>query len=237
MEQQKMDLVALYGISKGWKLLPRTVLVEGTSDVTLFQVAANLFKQETSRSLLDDLAIVAAGEGDRGGTSGVVRELIGLRNMASTLLSPSGATVYRVIGLFDNDTAGQKAVNGARAVDMSILEYRDVFRLRPQMPRTGSLDPKTLQRNFETLNQACRALPWELEDLISPTLMEIFLEEHPTALLHVNEASGFVHRELTRDGKSKLVRFCKEHADMESLQGLIDVLHALRHYMNLPSCL
>jgi hypothetical protein len=155
--------------------------------------------------------------------------------MASTLLSPTGGAAYRVIGLFDNDTAGQKAVNGVRSVDMSIQEYRDVFRLRPIMPRVGSLDPKTLQRNFDSLNQPYRALPWELEDLISPTFMEIFLEEYPTALIRTNEASGVVHRELTRDGKSNLIKFCKEHGDVESFQGLIDVLHALRHYLNLPS--
>lgn len=235
MGREQIDIVELYGLSNGWKLLPRSVLVEGTSDVSLFRLAAGHFRNGTGKSLLDDLSIVAAGHGDRGGTNGVVRELIGLRNMASTYLSPAGYPVYRVIGLFDNDIAGQKAVNGARAIDASITEYRDVFRLRPVMPRSGSLDPKALQRSFEGNNEAYKGLPWELEDLVGESLIAMFLEEHPTALVREIKAAEIVHRELTRDAKSKLVRFCNDYADLDSLKKLVDVLHALRHYMNLPS--
>ena len=230
-----MDIVARYGVSRGWRLLPRSVLVEGTSDVALFELAARLFFNETGKSLLSDIAIVAAGEGDRGGTNGVVRELHVLRSLASTYLSSTGAPVYRVIGLFDNDTAGQKAVNGARVLDSSITEYRDVFRLRPVMPKAGSLDPASLQRSFESQNASYRGLTWELEDLLSESLISLFLEEHPTALDRDQCVGGATHRELTRDGKSKLVRFCKSYADLPSLQGLIDVIHALRHYLRLPT--
>lgn len=231
-----MDLVAQYGLSKGWKLLTKIILVEGTSDVAIFELASELYEKSTGRSLLSGLSIVAAGYGDRGGTSGVVRELIGLRNMASTLMSPTGAPLYRVIGLFDNDTAGQKAVNGARIVDTSISEYRDVFRLRPVMPK-GSLDPKALQRSFEQLDNNWRGLPWELEDLISQPLIELFSAEYPTAITSLKEVSGFIHREFTQDGKSKLVRFCKLYADLDSLSSVVEILHSLRHYMNLPQAI
>ena len=235
MAQDQMDIVARYGVSRGWRLLPRSVLVEGTSDVALFELAASHFLKKTGRSLLSDIAIVAAGEGDRGGTHGVVRELVVLRSLASTYLSSTGSPVYRVIGLFDNDTAGQKAVNGARMVDASIVEYRDVFRLRPVMPKAGSLDVATLQRGFDSQNAAYRGLSWELEDLLGEQLLKLFFEENPTALVRENCVEGAMHRELTRDGKSKLVRFCKEYADLPSLQGVIDVIHSLRHYLNLPS--
>lgn len=235
MADEQIDIVARYGASRGWQLLPRSVLVEGTSDVSLFKLAADHFHLVTGRALLANLAIIAAGEGDRGGTSGVVRELVALRCMATTYLSPVGLPVYRIIGLFDNDTAGQKAVNGARVVDASITEYRDVFRLRPVMPRTGSLDPRALQCSFDTQNAAYKGLSWELEDLIGEPLMELFLDEHKTALVREYKVSGAIHRELTRDGKSRLVRFCAEHADLANLMGLVDVIHALRHYMNLPS--
>ena len=72
------DIVAQYGVSKGWSLKSRCVLVEGTSDVVLINLAAKLFEAYTGRSVLEDLAFVAAGEGDRGGTRGVIRELITL---------------------------------------------------------------------------------------------------------------------------------------------------------------
>lgn len=234
MEEQ-IDMVARYGRSLGWRLLPRSVLVEGTSDVELFQLAADLFFQIERKDLLSDLAIVAAGEGDRGGTHGVVRELVVLRGLASRYLSPAGRPIYRVVGLFDGDTAGQKAVNGARGIDISIIEYRDVFRLHPIMPKIGSVDPAVLRRSFESQNEPFKRLTWELEDLISEPLMELFLDEYPTALIKKDEISGFIHRELTRDGKSRLIRFCKENADLKSLKGVVDVLHALRHYMSLKS--
>lgn len=235
MAQEQIDIVARYGASRGWRLLPRSVLVEGTSDVSIFELAAARFYQETGKALLDDLAIIAAGERDRGGTHGVVRELVVLRGLTTAHLSPSGRPIYRVIALFDNDTAGQKAVNGAHAVDASITEYRDVFRLRPVMPTTGNLDPSSLRRSFDKLNEPYKGLKWELEDLVGEPLMTLFLEEHPTALVREEQASGAVHRELTLDGKSRLVRFCRQHADFDSLQKLVNVLHALRHYLNLPA--
>lgn len=230
-----MDMVEQYGNSQGWKLLPRSVIVEGTSDVSLFTLAAQHFYRETGKELFSGLAIVAAGEGEKGGTGGVVRQLITLRSLASTFLSPQGRPVYRIVGLFDNDTAGRKAVNGACASDVAIKEYRDVFRLRPVMPRTGSLDPTALQRNFEKQNEPYKGLDWELEDLIGDSLIELFLDEYPMALVREKTAENMVHRDLSRDGKSQLIKFCKENADLENMMDLVGVLHALRHYLNLPS--
>lgn len=229
-----VDYVALYGASKGWRLKSRSVLVEGTSDVSLFELADALYKKSHGKNLLADLAIVAAGEGDRGGTHGVVRELLGLRAIASAYLAPSGRPVYRFIGLFDNDTPGQKAVNFARSADASILEYRDVFRLWPVMPILGNLDPGTAQRGFEKANEAYKGMRWEVEDLIGEALMQLFLEENPTALIREFRVGNACHRELTRDGKARLVRFCRENADLASVEGLVDTLHALRCYMGLP---
>lgn len=229
-----VDYVAHYGVSKGWLLKPRSVLVEGTSDVALFGLAAALYGKGRGKDLLADLAIVAAGEGDRGGTQGVVRELLGLRAIASAYLAPSGRPVYRFIGLFDNDTPGQKAVNLARSADTSILEYRDIFRLRPVMPILGNLDPGTAQRGFEKANEAYKGMRWEVEDLMGEGLMQLFLEENPTALVREFRMGDACHRELTRDGKARLVRFCRENADLASVKGLVDTLHALRCYMVLP---
>jgi hypothetical protein len=235
MADEQLDIVARYGISKKWRLLNRCVLVEGTSDVTLFELAASLYFQKHQKALLADLAILAAGEGERGGTRGVIRELVTLRSLAAVHLSSSGGAIYRVIGLFDSDTAGNKAVHGARSIDASIIEYRDVFRLKPAMPTDGSVDPAALQRSFERLNEPYKGLPWELEDLVGLEFMDLFLSEHPSALIREELKSGSIHRELTRDGKSKLVRFCKDYAELQDLEKIVEVLHALRHYLNLPS--
>ena len=235
MSDEQPDIVALYGISKRWKLRPRSVLVEGTSDVALFELAADHYFRKHNRALLADMAIVAAGEGDRGGTHGVIRELIILRGLAAAHLSPAGRPVYRVIGLFDSDAAGNKAVRGAREIDASIIEYRDVFRLRPTMPKAGILDPTALQRSFEKLNEPYKSIAWEIEDLIDEQLFELFLEENPSAVIREETIAGKTHRELTREGKSRLVRFCKDYADLPNLTGMVNVIHALRHYLNLPT--
>jgi hypothetical protein len=234
MADMAVDFVAQYGISRGWTLLPRSTLVEGTSDVALFELANALFLRATGKSLLSDLAIVAAGEADRGGTKGVVRELIVLRGLAAAFLSPAGLPVYRFIGLFDNDTAGQKSVHGAHGIDSSIIEYRDVFRLQPVMPRPGNIDPAALKRSFEKENAVYKGLHWELEDLLAEPLLELFVEEHPTALLREMHVGDAAHREFTRDGKHQLIRFCQKHAALDDLADVVGVLHALRHYLNLP---
>jgi hypothetical protein len=235
MPVDESDYVARYGLSQGWLLQKKTILVEGTSDVALFGLAAEHFHRATGKDLFVDLALVAAGEGERGGTHGVVRELITLRGLARAYLSPKGRPVYRIIGLFDDDTAGRKAVSGARSVDTSIFEYRDVFRLRPTMPVGANLDPAVLKRSFEQQNEQHQGLDWEVEDLVGPALMELFMEENPTSVIRHKTQSGRTHRELTRDGKSRLVRFCREHADLTNLQEFVNTMHALRSYLVLPS--
>jgi len=233
MVTEQLDIVARYGVSKGWRLKRRTVLVEGTSDVSLINVAARLFKAKTDQLILQDLAIVAAGEGDRGGTRGVIRELITLRNLSEAYLSPAGRPVYRFMGLFDDDTPGRNAVTGARNIDTSITEYRDILRLRPVMPATGSLDPSTMKRSFDALNAAHKGINWELEDLIGEDLLALFLEDYPTALIRSASVGGAVHRELTQDGKRNLIRYCDKNADLASLMPVVNLIHALRHYLNL----
>ena len=64
---------------------------------------------------------------------------------------------------------------------------------------------------------------------IGDSLMALFQRSCETT------ASNAVHRELTRDGKSRLMRFCKEYTDLARLQNLVSVIHALRHYLNLPA--
>ena len=156
-----------------------------------------------------------------------------LRNLGGAHLSPAGKPLYRFLGLFDDDTAGRNAITGARNIDVSILEYRDVLRLRPVMPASGNLDPPALTRSFESLNAPHKGINWELEDLISEDLFMLFIEEYPTALISSREAGGAVHRELTPDGKRKLLKFCNDHADLTSLRPVINMVRALRHYLRL----
>jgi hypothetical protein len=227
-----MDFVVLYGRALGWNLRPKTVLVEGTTDVDLFQLAASLERSETGIDLLGgDLAIEAAGVGDRGGTRGVVRELISLRNFGRTCLLPDGRPRYRFVGLFDNDCAGRQAVKLARVLDASVMEYKDVFRIQPVMPTSGNLDPRTLQRNFERSNSVYKGLDWELEDLLPREFLEAFFSENPNSCSKKLNIGEKVHHDFSRDGKARLHRFIREHAMYDDLGSVIDVLKAIRFYL------
>ena len=235
MATQGNDFVAQYASSVGFSIRTRTVLVEGTTDVELFNLAARLEYEKTEIDLLkNDFAFVAAGEHDRGGTNGVNRELITLRGMARTCLLPNGRPKYRFMGLFDNDKAGRLAVKRIQEIDSSILEYKDVLRLWPIMPFTGNLDTGTMQKTFERENADYKGLEWELEDLINPAFVEEFLAENYNSLKNTTQVNGKVHRDFTSDGKAGLHRFIKKHAVRDDLIEVIQTLKAIRFYAGLP---
>ena len=229
------DTISQYGQSVGWSLCPRTVLVEGTTDAELFCLAERLVYTKTGIRLFSNgLTIVAAGERDRGGTQGVIRQLITLRSLAEASLMPNGRPKYRFMALLDNDHAGRLAINSAVALDKSIHEYRDVFRLRPIMPSSGNLDPKTLEKAFKSLNKDHRELEWELEDLIPQDFLEAFLNDYPDAVYRKKTRHNKTHREFTQDGKARLHRFVKDFATLDDLTAVVEVIKSLRFYFGLP---
>jgi hypothetical protein len=233
---ENLDAVQLYAAAQGYEVRRRTVVVEGTTDVDLFCLAARLERQASGVDLLgDDLAFAAAGLGDRGGTPGVIRELIRLQGFTDICLGPNGKPKYRFIALFDNDKAGRQAVGAARNIDTSILEYKDVFRLSPIMPLPGNLDPTAVRKAFERENESFKGLDWEAEDLISHDFYEAFLAENPGALIRAAPMNGKIHRELTRDGKARLHQFVRHNAMLDDLTAVIELLKALRYYLGLKS--
>lgn len=229
------DHIAMYAASLGMQIKPRTILVEGTSDVALLRLVSSLEKKLSGKDLFGDFAIVAAGERDQGGVNGLLRELIAFRGMARTFLQSNGKPVYRFVGLFDNDRAGRRAIDTARDLDSSILEYKDVFRLMPVMPEPGNLDPRTVAAVFARSNEPYKGLDWELEDLVSEELIRAFDDEHYGAVKERNVLLDKTHHEFTRDGKAQLHRFVKLHGMREDLLKVVELIHALRCYLNLPS--
>ena len=201
----------------------------------LLNFAVELEREFTGVDLLgSDLAIVAAGNGDEGGTSGVNRRLIELRAMAKLCLQPSGRPKYRFIGLFDNDQAGRQAIQALGYLDRSIIEYKEVFRLHPVMPKDGNLDPMGLQLCFERANAAHKGIDWEIEDLIPESLFNQYVSEFPNCLRKTKSVGGRTHRELTQDGKARLHRFVSENAIRADLEDVISVIKAIRFYLGLP---
>lgn len=229
-------LFLAYGLERGWTLSPNTVLVEGTSDQDFFQLARDLEKEESGVDLFSDgLSIVAAGIGDKGGVSGVVRELTVLRSLSEFILGPSGRPKYRFVGLVDHDYAGRLAVKSARSINAGMREYRDLFYLRPVMPTSGNLDPVTLGKSFERLNREFCNLTWETEDLLPVSFISAFLDENPSVCIDKNDVQGKVHWQFTKEGKSKLHRFVKSQAVYDDFSSAHDVIRSIRFVLNLPS--
>ena len=230
------DPVAAYGLAKRWELRCRSVLVEGATDEATFRLAARLERERTGIDLLgQDLTFIAAGERERGGATGVVRELSALRCMAQASLLPTGEQKYRFVGLFDNDYAGRRAIKWARSLDAGIIEYRDVFRLQPSMPRprSGHRDPESLKKMFKNANGHCKGLDWELEDLLPVDFVAAFTEENPYAVKETKTRGGVTHRSFSSDGKAKLHYFIKEYAILEDLEKVVETIRAMRFYLGL----
>jgi hypothetical protein len=114
-----------------------------------------------------------------------------------------------------------------------MLEFKDVFYLRPVMPHSPNRDPGALQKAFEQANSQYRDLDWEVEDLLPKSLIEAFVDEFPFALKNTDDRGGKAHYDWTRDGKSRLHRFVKQHAMYEDMIEVINVLKALWYYLGI----
>ena len=229
------DIVLSYARARRWKIQRNNVVLEGTSDASLFSLARDREKAKTGVDVFGDgLAFFAAGFGDQGGTAGVLRELTTLRSLSDCVLDQSGRQRYRFVGLVDNDSAGRRSLKLGRSLNPQALEFRDLVRLRPVMPKSGNLDVQTLQRCCERLNLDFRGQDWELEDLIGENLVRRFLESHASALLRRHEVGGKVHWEFALGEKPRLHRFVERFARAEDLVGVLDAIRAIRFLLRLP---
>ena len=224
----KNDYVRSCAKDRGWDIEYRTVFVEGTTDVDILNLSSKIIYENDKCNLLEGMAIIASGEKEEGGVNGITRELITFRNMSRNLFLPNGRTAYRFIGLFDYDHAGRIAIKDVKRADPSLLEHHDLFNIKPIMPTSGNLDPKTLGKTFDKLNYDYKGLDWEIEDYLDEGFLNYFADENPSAIKHPVTINGKTHRELTKDGKAKLHRFVKDHANYNDLKGFKDLLMSLR---------
>lgn len=227
------DPFAMYALSKGYNARSRTVIVEGSTDHDLFELAARLERNASGKNLLAELAFIPAGERDQGGTNGVVREILCFRAFARTTLLPNGRPRYRVAALVDNDKHGHQAIKYMRQYDISITECKDVFILWPEMPLTENRDPIGMQRMLENANARYKGLDWEPEDLLPANFVEAFEREHSAGISRKTVREGKVHRDFTPDGKARFHRFIKQHAMHGDVAKVIEALQALRCYLGL----
>jgi len=231
-----IDLVAEYAERARIEIGPKTVIVEGRSDVDLLSLAANLEAQYSGNVMFSEGFVVSAcGGGNEGGARGVIDELTTLWGISRRELKSNGRPKYRIVGLLDNDDAGRRAIHGAKQTNRMVKEFRELFRLHPIMPSSGNLDAKSLARSFDKFNQEFSGLDWEIEDAISDDFVEIFLEEHPEVAARTQCVGNKIHRDFSWDGKAKLKKFTEEYAAREDLLGIIEILNSLRFIMGMKT--
>jgi hypothetical protein len=223
-----------YAQQKGWTLARANVIVEGNLDVRYFQLASRLWRTKTTHALIDDqFRVHSAGTGDAGGTDGVFREFVTLFNLAQVDLDANGRRQYRVAALFDDDLAGRakaaQLLRGNRTLQMG----RDVFMLRRSWPLL-QLAPELIEKHLREANSACGTLACEIEDLLSPSLVDLFLQEKPQFRKPKLQAGTAFHVDWSDDAKHALVRFAEEYASYDELSGLLAMVVGLRHYLGQP---
>lgn len=228
-------LVKLWAKQIGWRIGQRNVIVEGTIDVSFVESARKLYRRDNGIDILDGgLAVIAAGRRDDGGVEGVNRRLNAARQIAESEAFNSGTQNYRFIGLFDNDGAGRRAIRQAQEFDRRVIPYRDVFLLHPVMPPAGGVGSHEVKRRAKSLNSAYDQLDWEIEDLISEDFLQAFEKKYPGNVKSKTSKGGLTHRELTQEGKVKLIEFVKQKATLADMMEIIRLVCALRDYLDLP---
>jgi len=117
----------------------------------------------------------------------------------------------------------------------AMCEYKDLFRLRPIMPIIGNLDPKTLKKTFEKINDPYKDLDWEIEDLLSEQFFNAFLTDYPDSVAKETKRRDKIHRDLTRDGKAHLHQFINKYAILKNLDAVVSNIQALRFYLSMKN--
>ena len=228
-----MDMLATYAASKPWTLRPNIVLVEGTSDESLFGLADKL-SMDAGRTLLGhEICIVAAGRRDRGGTFGVARELITLRSIVPLVLDRQGTPAYKVMGLVDNDAAGRRIITDVLRLDRGAVEFRDIVAMRPIAPVFSRPDPPGRRAECDLANLPHRSLDWEIEDVLSARLLRLFERRHPRLGPRKSQQGGKVHHEFTADAKTALHRLAQQEATLDDLAGVVAIVRMIRSIFGL----
>jgi hypothetical protein len=208
--------------------------VEGETDRDYFKLADDLYFELYGRRLLgDELAVFPTGSGDQGGTYGICEHFPLFRKLIDLDLTPDGRPLFRAIALVDGDSPGKNASRILTSKHVRLMECRDVFVLQREFPR-NTIEPNSLKTQIKNANQSWRQLDCEIEDLLSETLLELYLETQPNSIfkqpMRLNgEHHFFFHNESKRD----LFRFVEGNAQYEDLRRIIEVLRSMRYYLGI----
>lgn len=228
--------VARYAKDIGWTIGRRNLLVEGTTDVALLELAAACHARATQELLLgDDLKVVAAGYGDMGGVGAVERRFMTIHELGQLDRELPKKQRIKLLPLFDDDEAGRATFKSITQQRHPFRSYVDVFLLKRRYPPARPGSPSFLD-GLKEINREWDGIDCEMEDLLSQGLLDAFCKQQPDALRRepVIRGDGH-HHEWTPDGKARLHRFVREHAMLHDLADLVRLLRYVRWMFDLPN--
>jgi hypothetical protein len=218
----------------GWPLDRYTLLVEGNHDERHLRLANRLYCATYHRRLITEgMIVVAAGDGPDGGCRRIQQDFKYVFRAITEDLGPDLQPLFRLVAIVDDDPSGRGAFSHLIDERLDCQGWRDVFKLKRVYPM-GTRLPGQLKVLIERANEPFKGLDCEIEDLFSQSFLEAFKDASPGSCTNEPRivASGH-HYELSRDGKSRLLRFAEENAMLDDVTGLIHLLRAIRYYLGL----
>lgn len=212
------------------------LIVEGSRDVRLLQLAARLEQRHSGENLLRDMSIFPPGEGNAGGTYNITDMYITLRNLAEYDLDINGNRKYFVFVLLDNDIPGRSLIKNLVAINSNIIEFRDIFRLHPIMPEVTNVHYQSIKQAVEKENIDYKGLDWEMEDFLSDRIWESFITNecaNDERLCHPIIRGNKTHRNLKDIQKGRLHRIIHDLAQHDDMHEIVHLLRMLRRYLKI----
>jgi hypothetical protein len=229
------DLVRQFVTLHRWQLAERVILLEGEHDQRYFALAARLYSERTSLSLLGPrLAAFPTGIGDEGGAYGLQRHFHPLRAIMDCDVDAEGHKVFHAVALFDDDYAGRRGFAALTGQHLNYRQWRDVFLLKRSISRS-TREPSQLTKLIDKDNLAWRGLDCEIEDLVDLGLIQAFVREHSRCVVADPDVrDGGIHCRFTSDGKTQFIRFVESNAGFADVQRIVEILKSLRYLVGLP---
>lgn len=226
------DLILEYAKRMGWTLTLANVFVEGTTDVEYYEIANDIYRRESGLTLLgDDFEVHSIGTRDDGGCDNLDERFRSLRDILRADPVEEHGGKLSIICELDNDYRGRGVVTRLTSARLGFVLYKDVFLLQRKLPRSTRA-PHEFSNLVKELNAPWQHLDCEIEDLISRDFLEAFCDETNDALEKAPTFCGPAHHFSIRGHrKPSLVRFMRDYAERNDIEGLIEHLKCLRYSM------
>jgi hypothetical protein len=214
-------------------------MMEGAHDETYCQLADDLYRRRTGLTLLDaDFAVFATGKYGDGGVWHLDNNARTLATVMATDPLDVDGRDFRIVAVFDDDHDGRKQFQSLTNPTFSPWKaYRHAFLLKRFFPRSDEFrqDPEYA---VTQANLICKGMDCEIEDLLGRELLEQFRKASPNAsakspVMHVR---GEIHHyEWTRIGKDHLAQFAKQHATLDDVGLIVELMKSMRWVLDLPA--